>query len=121
MRTVVSARPRIARRIMLSVDFAFMKTKITPSWKPSGGASAGLSTRARKRALARLREGMDLQWTPPRSRGELSSTIKWENPTSAKNARRGPGVRPWFCQDHFGVPVFSVIIKIRGVNAFFAR
>ncbi len=27
--------------------------------------------RARKRALARLREGLDLQWTPPRSRGEL--------------------------------------------------
>ncbi|HEV7217381.1 MAG: DUF6364 family protein [Terriglobales bacterium] len=27
--------------------------------------------RARKRALARLREGMDLQWTPPSSRDEL--------------------------------------------------
>jgi hypothetical protein len=27
--------------------------------------------RARKRALARLREGLDLQWTPPRSREEL--------------------------------------------------
>jgi hypothetical protein len=27
--------------------------------------------RARKRALARLREGMDLRWTPPRSRDEL--------------------------------------------------
>jgi hypothetical protein len=27
--------------------------------------------RARKRALARLREGMDLQWAPPRSRDEL--------------------------------------------------
>jgi hypothetical protein len=27
--------------------------------------------RARKRALARLREGMDLGWTPPRSRDEL--------------------------------------------------
>ena len=27
--------------------------------------------RARKRALARLREGADLQWTPPRSRDEL--------------------------------------------------
>ena len=27
--------------------------------------------RARKRALARLREGMDLHWTPPASRGEL--------------------------------------------------
>ncbi len=26
---------------------------------------------ARKRALARLREGMNLQWTPPRSRDEL--------------------------------------------------
>ena len=26
---------------------------------------------ARKRALARLREGMDLQWTPARSRDEL--------------------------------------------------
>jgi len=27
--------------------------------------------RARKRALARLREGLDLQWTPPHSRDEL--------------------------------------------------
>jgi hypothetical protein len=27
--------------------------------------------RARGRALARLREGMDLQWTPPRSRDEI--------------------------------------------------
>lgn len=26
---------------------------------------------ARKRALSRLREGMDLHWTPPRSRDEL--------------------------------------------------
>ena len=26
---------------------------------------------ARKRALARLREGLDLRWTPPRSRDEL--------------------------------------------------
>jgi hypothetical protein len=26
---------------------------------------------ARKRALARLREGMDLRWAPPRSREEL--------------------------------------------------
>ena len=27
--------------------------------------------RARRRALARLREGLDLHWTPPRSRDEL--------------------------------------------------
>jgi hypothetical protein len=27
--------------------------------------------RARRRALARLREGFDLGWTPPHSRGEL--------------------------------------------------
>jgi hypothetical protein len=27
--------------------------------------------RSRRRALARLREGLDLQWTPPRSRDEL--------------------------------------------------
>jgi hypothetical protein len=27
--------------------------------------------RARKRALARLRDGIDLQWTPPRTRDEL--------------------------------------------------
>jgi hypothetical protein len=27
--------------------------------------------RARKSALARLREGMDLRWTPPRSRDEI--------------------------------------------------
>ena len=27
--------------------------------------------RARKRALARLREGLDMHWTPPRSRDEL--------------------------------------------------
>lgn len=27
--------------------------------------------RARRRALARLRDGLDLQWTPPKSRDEL--------------------------------------------------
>ena len=27
--------------------------------------------RARKRALVRLRDGLDMQWTPPRSRDEL--------------------------------------------------
>jgi hypothetical protein len=27
--------------------------------------------RARKRALARLRQGMDLRWTPPSSRDEI--------------------------------------------------
>jgi hypothetical protein len=27
--------------------------------------------KARRRALARLREGLDLQWKPPKSRGEL--------------------------------------------------
>lgn len=27
--------------------------------------------RARRRALARLRKGIDLQWTPPQSRDEL--------------------------------------------------
>jgi hypothetical protein len=27
--------------------------------------------RARKRALARLREGMELRWSPPRSRDEI--------------------------------------------------
>ena len=27
--------------------------------------------RARRRALARLREGLDLRWTPPESRDEL--------------------------------------------------
>jgi hypothetical protein len=27
--------------------------------------------KARRRALARLREGMDLQWTPPKARDEL--------------------------------------------------
>jgi len=27
--------------------------------------------RARRRALARLRKGLDLRWTPPSSRGEL--------------------------------------------------
>jgi hypothetical protein len=27
--------------------------------------------RARRRALARLRDGLDLQWTPPASRDEL--------------------------------------------------
>jgi len=28
-------------------------------------------SRARRRALSRLREGMDLHWSPPRSRDEL--------------------------------------------------
>jgi hypothetical protein len=29
------------------------------------------SDRSRRRAVARLRKGFDLGWTPPRSRGEL--------------------------------------------------
>jgi len=57
---------------MLSVISLLMKTKITPKLGSRAAEQAqDLSTRARKRALARLREGMDLQWTPPRSRGEL--------------------------------------------------
>jgi hypothetical protein len=36
---------------------------------------------ARKRALARLRDGMDLQWTPPRSRVELHERRRLLNGT----------------------------------------
>ena len=46
-----------------------MKTKITLESDQRSRRKA--YRRARKRALARLREGMDLRWTPPRSRDEL--------------------------------------------------
>jgi len=69
---LVERRPRIARRIMLSVISLLMKTKITPKLEAERRSKRRTyRRRARKRALARLREGMDLQWTPPRSRGEL--------------------------------------------------
>ncbi len=35
--------------------------------------------RARKRALARLREGFDLHWTPPRSRDETARAMTTMN------------------------------------------
>lgn len=31
--------------------------------------------RARRRALARLRQGLDLRWAPPKSRDELHGTL----------------------------------------------
>jgi hypothetical protein len=46
-----------------------MKTKITLESDQRSRRKA--YRHARKRALARLREGMDLRWTPPRSRDEL--------------------------------------------------
>jgi hypothetical protein len=47
-----------------------MKTK-TPKLEADSEELAQAYRRARKRALARLREGMDLQWASPRSRDEL--------------------------------------------------
>ena len=43
--------------------------------------------RARRRALARLREGLDLQWTPPRSRDELHE--RYAEGPSRSNLRYG--------------------------------
>jgi len=48
-----------------------MKTKATPKLEADRRSERKTYRRARKRALARLREGMDLQWTPSHSRNEL--------------------------------------------------
>jgi hypothetical protein len=47
-----------------------MKAK-TPKMEAERRCERKTYRRARKRALARLREGMDLRWTPPRNRDEL--------------------------------------------------
>jgi hypothetical protein len=47
-----------------------MKAK-TPKLEAERGSERKTYRRARKRALARLREGMDLRWTAPRSRDQL--------------------------------------------------
>jgi hypothetical protein len=68
----VDHRPRIARRIVLQGDCVLlMKSKATPKLEVDRRSVRKAYRRARKSALARLREGMDLRWTPPRSRDEL--------------------------------------------------
>jgi hypothetical protein len=47
-----------------------MKAK-TPKLEAERWSERKIYRRARKRALARLREGMDLRWTPPRAREDL--------------------------------------------------
>jgi hypothetical protein len=48
-----------------------MKTKVTVKVKADRLNERKTYRHARKRALARLRDGMDLGWTPPGSRDEL--------------------------------------------------
>jgi hypothetical protein len=48
-----------------------MKTKVTPELEAGQQSKRKAYRQARKRALARLQQGMDLRWTPPRFRGEL--------------------------------------------------
>jgi hypothetical protein len=48
-----------------------MKAKVAPELEAGQRSKRKAYRRARKRALARLREGTDLRWTPPRSREQL--------------------------------------------------
>jgi hypothetical protein len=48
-----------------------MKTKVTSKLGAERRSERKTYRRARKRALACLREGMDLRWTPPRSRDQV--------------------------------------------------
>ena len=48
-----------------------MKSKVIPKLEAERRSARKAYRRARKRALARLREGMDLRRTPPLSRDEL--------------------------------------------------
>jgi len=48
-----------------------MKTKARPKLEADERSKRKTYRRARKRALARLREGMDLGWMAPRSRDEV--------------------------------------------------
>jgi hypothetical protein len=48
-----------------------MKIKITGKLEADRRVKRKTYRRARKRALARLRKGMDLRWMPPRFRSEL--------------------------------------------------
>jgi hypothetical protein len=59
-------------RIVQGRDYeVLMKTKATPKLEAARQSERKAYRRARKRALARLREGMDLRWTSSRPRGEL--------------------------------------------------
>ena len=62
------------QRIELGVAHKFvplMRSKVKPKLDAEGLGERKTYRRARRRALARLREGMDLRWTPPRARQEL--------------------------------------------------
>ena len=57
-------RSRKSARISVVAEQMALKPKATPRQRQS-------FTSARRRAVARLREGLDLQWTPPASRDAL--------------------------------------------------
>jgi hypothetical protein len=60
-----------ASRIALHLSVFSMKTKITPELEPGQRSKRKAYRKARKRGLARLQQGVDLRWTPARSRDEL--------------------------------------------------
>jgi len=112
---LVERRPRIARRIMLSVISLLMKTKITPKLEAE--------RRSKRRTYRRVRasehwHGCAKEWIcSGRLLAPVASFIndKWENPTSRKEREKGTRRSALgFSQDHFGVPVIFGIIKIRG-------
>jgi len=62
----------MARRIGVAFGCVLlMKTKARPKLEADERSKRKTYRRARKRALARLREGMDLGWMAPRSRDEV--------------------------------------------------
>lgn len=76
--------PNTKANITLKLDTALLREIWVLAAEEGTSISALLATRleqivrerkaydrARRRALARLREGLDLRWSPPRSRNEL--------------------------------------------------
>ena len=66
---VIRRKPRSRKVARISVVAAYdLQTALKPRATPRQRKSF---TSARRRALARLRKGLDLQWTPPASRSAL--------------------------------------------------
>jgi predicted XRE-type DNA-binding protein len=66
---VIRRKPRSRKVARISVVAAYdLQTTLKPKAAPSQRRSF---TSAKRRALARLRTGLDLQWTPPASRDAL--------------------------------------------------
>ena len=82
--TCYTGRPEMKTNVTLKLDADLLREARVVAAEEGRSISALLTDRlealvrerkafdrARRRALARLREGLDLRWTPPKSRDEL--------------------------------------------------